>query len=79
MPDQHCPTCGTVRSAGCRCFPDRALDETTVLPHMEGPPLVRPYVPQAVGQVSDGPSDGTAGDPFATTVPPSAARPRTAP
>lgn len=49
MPDQHCPVCGTVRTAGgCGCSPD--LTETTVLPHIEGPPLVRPYVPQAVGR-----------------------------
>ncbi|MFC8449405.1 peptidoglycan-binding protein [Kitasatospora sp. NPDC057223] len=49
MPDQHCPVCGTVRTAGgCGCSPD--LTDTTVLPHIEGPPLVRPYVPQAVGR-----------------------------
>ncbi|WP_371481869.1 peptidoglycan-binding protein [Kitasatospora sp. NBC_00315] len=50
MPDQHCPVCGTVRTAGsCGCSPD--LTDTTVLPHIEGPPLVRPYVPQPVGRV----------------------------
>ncbi|MER5350527.1 peptidoglycan-binding domain-containing protein [Kitasatospora sp. NPDC002551] len=76
MPDQHCPTCGSARSAGCGCLvPDGSLDETTVLPHMEGPPLVRPYVPQAVGQVVDGPPDGVAGDPFGTTVLPPAGPP----
>ncbi|MET8699055.1 peptidoglycan-binding protein [Kitasatospora sp. NPDC004723] len=85
MPDQHCPTCGTARSTGCGCLvPDGSLDETTVLPHLEGPPLVRPYVPLAVGQVVDGPPPGAAyeavppppaGDPFGTTVLPPAAPP----
>ncbi|MFE6869782.1 peptidoglycan-binding protein [Kitasatospora sp. NPDC057692] len=61
MPDQHCPTCGAARSPGCGCLvPDGSLDETAVLPHLEGPPLVRPYVPQAVGQVADGPPVGVA-------------------
>ncbi|WP_406198137.1 peptidoglycan-binding protein [Kitasatospora sp. NBC_01560] len=68
MPDQHCPTCGTARSAGCRCLPDPGLTETAVLPHLEGPPLVRPYVPQAVGQVADTPPPAGATDPFATSV-----------
>ncbi|WP_405359672.1 peptidoglycan-binding protein [Kitasatospora sp. NBC_00085] len=78
MPDQHCPTCGTARSAGCGCLPDPGLTETAILPHLEGPPLVRPYVPQAVGQVADTPSGGVpvggivaggvSADPFATTV-----------
>ncbi|MFJ6137866.1 peptidoglycan-binding protein [Kitasatospora sp. NPDC092286] len=78
MPDQHCPTCGTARSAGCRCLPDLpdpSLAETAVLPHLEGPPLVRPYVPQAVGQIVDGPSAGAPADPFATTVLPPVAPP----
>ncbi|MFB6892382.1 hypothetical protein ACFCX4_24070 [Kitasatospora sp. NPDC056327] len=57
MPDQHCPTCGAARSTGCGCLPpDRSLDETTVLPHMEGPPLVRPYVPQALGRIAEAPA-----------------------
>ena len=71
MPDQHCPTCGTARSTGCGCLPDRSrddrsLDETAVLPHLEGPPLVRPYVPQAPDQVVD--EAPPTADPFATTV-----------
>ncbi|MFJ9771715.1 peptidoglycan-binding protein [Kitasatospora sp. NPDC101157] len=71
MPDQHCPTCGTARSTGCGCLPDRglddrSLDETAVLPQLEGPPLVRPYVPQAPDQVVEEPSPTT--DPFATAV-----------
>ncbi|PYC77298.1 hypothetical protein C7C46_19350 [Streptomyces tateyamensis] len=37
--------------------PDPDLTETAVLPHFEGPPLVRPYAPSA-----------PLGDPFATTV-----------
>ncbi|KJK56250.1 peptidoglycan-binding domain-containing protein [Saccharothrix sp. ST-888] len=63
MPGEHCVRCGTVRTpGGCACaavpygrpgqpirpmHPD--LDETAVLPHTEGPPLVRPYVPAAAG------------------------------
>ncbi|MFB7476385.1 hypothetical protein [Kitasatospora sp. NPDC056184] len=66
MPDQHCPMCGTARSTGCGCLvPDGSLDETAVLPHLEGPPLVRPYVPQAVGQVADDPPAGVAVHPYA--------------
>ncbi|MER6396410.1 hypothetical protein ABT263_10130 [Kitasatospora sp. NPDC001603] len=72
MPDQHCPTCGTARSAGCRCLPDPGLTETAVLPHLEGPPLVRPYVPQALGPIVDAPPAGAPADPFATTVLPPA-------
>ncbi|MGV9269384.1 peptidoglycan-binding domain-containing protein [Kitasatospora sp. NPDC003701] len=75
MPDQHCPTCGTARSAGCRCLPDPSLTETTVLPHLEGPPLVRPYVPQAVGRIVDMPPADAPADPFATTVLPPAQAP----
>ncbi|MCG6493347.1 peptidoglycan-binding domain-containing protein [Kitasatospora sp. A2-31] len=85
MPDQHCPTCGTARSAGCRCLPDpaltdpalteTALTETAVLPHLEGPPLVRPYVPLAAGQVTDAPAAGATADPFATTLLPPVAPP----
>ncbi|MFF1908836.1 hypothetical protein [Kitasatospora sp. NPDC058218] len=75
MPDQHCPTCGTARSAGCRCLPDPSLTETAVLPHLEGPPLVRPYVPQAVGRIVDMPPVDVPADPFATTVLPPAQGP----
>ncbi|MEV0531695.1 peptidoglycan-binding protein [Kitasatospora sp. NPDC050463] len=75
MPDQHCPTCGTARSAGCRCLPDPGLTETAVLPHLEGPPLVRPYVPQAVGRIVDMPPVDLPVDPFATTVLPPAQGP----
>ncbi|MEV8325094.1 peptidoglycan-binding protein [Kitasatospora sp. NPDC056731] len=80
MPDQHCPTCGTARSTGCGCVPDPSLTETAVLPHLEGPPLVRPYVPQAVGQVAEEPvADVPAVDPFATTVLPPVAPGQPAP
>ncbi|MFJ3787083.1 peptidoglycan-binding domain-containing protein [Kitasatospora sp. NPDC090091] len=75
MPDQHCPTCGAARSAGCRCLPDPALTETAVLPHLEGPPLVRPYVPLAAGQVAGAPAPGATADPFATTLLPPTAPP----
>ncbi len=44
MPGELCPACGAVRTAaGCACHPD--VTETAVLPIIEGPPLVRPYVP----------------------------------
>ncbi|MFG2914440.1 peptidoglycan-binding protein [Kitasatospora sp. NPDC048298] len=69
MPDQHCPTCGTARSTGCSCVPDPSLTETAVLPYLEGPPLVRPYVPRTADQVADEAHPGTpVVDPFATTV-----------
>ncbi|WP_377271765.1 peptidoglycan-binding protein [Peterkaempfera sp. SMS 1(5)a] len=43
MPGQYCPSCGAERAAGpCSCASD--LTDTAVLPHVEGPPLVRPYV-----------------------------------
>ncbi|MFJ8430287.1 peptidoglycan-binding protein [Kitasatospora sp. NPDC094019] len=86
MPDQRCPTCGSARSTGCGCLPqDRGLDETAVLPHLEGPPLVRPYVPQAVGQVADPVFPATVeappapADPFGTTVLPQVAPPPVTP
>lgn len=45
MPGELCPACGTDRTeAGCGCHPD--VTETAVLPQIEGPPLVRPYVAQ---------------------------------
>ena len=72
MPDQHCPLCGTVRTAGsCGCSSD--LTDTTVLPHIEGPPLVRPYVPQAVGRIGDhpdGPGPSRAAFPGLSYAPP---------
>ncbi|MGA5699973.1 peptidoglycan-binding protein [Peterkaempfera bronchialis] len=56
MPGQHCPACGAERTGGlCSCPPD--LTETAVLPHIEGPPLVRPYV-------------HVSGEPDVATVPP---------
>ncbi|WP_344444669.1 hypothetical protein, partial [Kitasatospora nipponensis] len=44
MPGERCPACGIERTAtGCACgHPD--VTETAILPHLEGPPLVRPYV-----------------------------------
>ncbi|MFJ1702089.1 peptidoglycan-binding protein [Kitasatospora sp. NPDC088346] len=86
MPAEHCPLCGAARGAGgCACHSSvpRSADETVVLPQMEGPPLVRPYVPAAVhyepssvpgpsgaGPSGAGPSGtGPSGtDPFATAV-----------
>ncbi|MFC9326744.1 hypothetical protein [Kitasatospora sp. NPDC057015] len=63
MPDQHCPVCGTVRTAGsCGCSSD--FTDTAVLPHIEGPPLVRPYVPQARGRVGAEPGPAAGYDPF---------------
>ncbi|MEV8093372.1 hypothetical protein [Kitasatospora sp. NPDC085879] len=79
MPGELCPLCGTVRTAvGCACAsssPDAA--ETAVLPHMEGPPLVRPYV--AAGGGYGYPPNRPGPDPFATTLmPPAPAAPHRA-
>ncbi|MFD0528132.1 hypothetical protein ACFQ1I_15130 [Kitasatospora arboriphila] len=72
MPGELCPLCGTVRTAvGCACAsssPD--VTETAVLPHLEGPPLVRPYV--AAGGGHGRPYAGPGPDPFATTLLPPA-------
>ncbi|WP_030267352.1 peptidoglycan-binding domain-containing protein [Streptomyces sp. NRRL B-24484] len=82
MPGELCPLCGTVRTAvGCACAsssPD--VTDTAVLPHMEGPPLVRPYV--AAGGGHGRPYPGPGPDPFATTLlppAPPAARPAAPP
>lgn len=67
MPGEHCPLCGAVRAAnGCACAPAHPdVTETAVLPHTEGPPLVRPYVPAAHGH-----AEAAGPDPFATTLMP---------
>ncbi|WP_407912439.1 hypothetical protein [Kitasatospora sp. NE20-6] len=44
------------------------MTETAVLPHMEGPPLVRPYVPAASGYA--GAPAGPGPDPFGTALMP---------
>ncbi|GAA4846900.1 peptidoglycan-binding domain-containing protein [Kitasatospora terrestris] len=66
MPAELCPRCGAARTAGgCGCFSDPSNADTAVLPHVEGPPLVRPYVAAApVEQPGPGP------DPFATRLAP---------
>ncbi|MFG2820305.1 peptidoglycan-binding protein [Kitasatospora sp. NPDC048365] len=66
MPAELCPRCGAARTAGgCVCFSDPSAADTAVLPHVEGPPLVRPYVAAApVEQPGPGP------DPFATRLTP---------
>jgi hypothetical protein len=73
MPGVHCPLCGAVRAAGgCGCassHPD--VTETAVLPHIEGPPLVRPYVPAAATDHRPGPATPFQ-DPFATALMPQA-------
>ncbi|MEV6209846.1 peptidoglycan-binding domain-containing protein [Kitasatospora sp. NPDC051914] len=72
MPGELCPLCGTVRTAvGCACAsssPDAA--ETAVLPHVEGPPLVRPYVSAGHGHGYGHAAAGPTADPFATTLMP---------
>ncbi|MEV7212586.1 hypothetical protein AB0O31_05795 [Kitasatospora cineracea] len=87
MPAERCPRCGTVRAAGgCACQAVPPVEETAVLPHLEGPPLVRPYV--AGASVLE-PGD-PARDPFAArgaqppvqpvaAVPPASAPPRSGP
>lgn len=69
MPGHYCPTCGAPRAAGpCSCQADAT--DTAVLPHIEGPPLVRPYV-----HASGEPGDATLPPPEPlTTVRPPAAR-----
>ncbi|MDH6574952.1 peptidoglycan-binding domain-containing protein [Kitasatospora sp. MAP5-34] len=48
MPGQHCPVCGAVPTpAGCACHQHPDFEETAVLPQLDGPELVRPYVPAA--------------------------------
>ncbi|MFC5647028.1 peptidoglycan-binding domain-containing protein [Kitasatospora cinereorecta] len=78
MPAELCPRCGAARTAsGCYCSSDPSA-ETAVLPSMEGPPLVRPYVAAAPPEQPG--SAGRAQDPFATRVmPPVAAPPVSAP
>ncbi|GAA2114560.1 hypothetical protein GCM10009759_58940 [Kitasatospora saccharophila] len=76
MPAEPCPRCGTARTAGgCACDAVSATEETAVLPHLEGPPLVRPYVAgTSVVEAGD-----PAVDPFATRVGPSPVQPVAAP
>lgn len=64
MPGQHCPVCGAAPTVGCACSHNPDLEDTTVLPHIEGPPLVRPYVPAATSMPAQ--------DPFVTAVMPQA-------
>ncbi|MEV4614358.1 peptidoglycan-binding domain-containing protein [Kitasatospora sp. NPDC049258] len=70
MPAEHCPLCGAPRTAGgcaCQSSIPSSFDETVVMPHVEGPPLVRPYVPAAVGY-----EPSATPDPFATALMPQA-------
>ncbi|MFF4338410.1 hypothetical protein ACFY00_00565 [Kitasatospora sp. NPDC001540] len=72
MPAERCPRCGTARTAGsCACNATSPVEDTAVLPHLEGPPLVRPYV---AGASVVEPGD-PAVDPFATRVGPPPVRP----
>ncbi|GAA2152779.1 hypothetical protein GCM10009760_49850 [Kitasatospora kazusensis] len=49
MPGQHCPACGAVPTpGGCACHQHPDFEETAILPQLDGPELVRPYVPAAV-------------------------------
>ncbi|WP_033218222.1 hypothetical protein [Kitasatospora phosalacinea] len=72
MPAERCPRCGTPRTAGsCGCHAVSPVEETAVLPHLEGPPLVRPYV---AGASVVEPGD-PALDPFATRSAPPPVQP----
>ncbi|MGW4381581.1 peptidoglycan-binding domain-containing protein [Kitasatospora sp. NPDC004531] len=63
MSADRCPRCGTAGPAGsCACPAVSPVEQTAVLPPLDAPPLVRPYV--AGTPVAD------AGDPFATRVVP---------
>ncbi|RKE18892.1 hypothetical protein [Streptomyces sp. TLI_171] len=76
MPAERCPRCGTARTAGsCACDAASSVEDTAVLPHLEGPPLVRPYVAGAAVVEPGNP----AVDPFATRVGPPPVQPITGP
>ncbi|MFJ5232269.1 hypothetical protein ACIQBJ_20535 [Kitasatospora sp. NPDC088391] len=76
MPAERCPRCGTARTAGrCACDAASPVEDTAVLPLLDGPELVRPYV---AGASVVEPGD-PAGDPFATRVGPPSGPPVAAP
>lgn len=61
MPGEHCPACGAAQTGyGCGCLSDVA--DTAILPLTEGPPLVRPYVPEVAMSADQ------ADDPYATAL-----------
>ncbi|MFD8479784.1 hypothetical protein [Kitasatospora sp. NPDC059673] len=74
MPADRCPSCGTVGPAGsCACQAISPTEQTAVLPPLDGPHLVRPYVADTPVMESGNP----AADPFATQVVPPAVQPIT--
>ncbi|MFJ1758096.1 hypothetical protein [Kitasatospora sp. NPDC088134] len=76
MPAERCPRCGTARTAGrCACDAASPVEDTAVLPLLDGPQLVRPYV---AGASVVEPGDPAA-DPFATRVGPPPGPPPAAP
>ncbi|PJN26923.1 peptidoglycan-binding domain-containing protein [Kitasatospora sp. CB02891] len=75
MPADRCPRCGTVGPAGsCACHAFSPAEQTAVLPPLDGPHLVRPYV-AGTPVVEPG---NPAADPFATRVGPPSVQPITA-
>ncbi|MFJ8441953.1 peptidoglycan-binding domain-containing protein [Kitasatospora griseola] len=75
MPADRCLSCGTVGPAGsCACHAFSPAEQTAVLPPLDGPHLVRPYV-AGTPVVEPG---NPAADPFATRVGPPSVQPITA-
>ncbi|KDN85772.1 hypothetical protein [Kitasatospora cheerisanensis] len=76
MSADRCPRCGTARTAGgCACHAVSPVEQTAVLPPLDGPHLVRPYVAGTPVVEAGDPSV----DPFATRVGPAPVQPITGP
>ncbi|MFF0293869.1 hypothetical protein ACFYST_10880 [Kitasatospora sp. NPDC004614] len=75
MPADRCPSCGTVGPAGsCACHAFSPAEQTAVLPPLDGPHLVRPYVADTPVLMEPG---HPAADPFGTQVGPPPVQPIT--
>ncbi|MFD8598874.1 hypothetical protein ACFV1L_28115 [Kitasatospora sp. NPDC059646] len=76
MSADRCPRCGTARTAGgCACPAASPVEQTELLPPLDGPQLVRPYVAGTPVVDAGDPSV----DPFATRVGPPPVQPITGP
>ncbi|MFI9783869.1 hypothetical protein ACIHEI_10235 [Kitasatospora sp. NPDC051984] len=75
MPADRCPSCGTVGPAGsCACHAFSPAEQTAVLPPLDGPHLVRPYVADTPVLMEPG---HPAADPFGTQAGPPPVQPIT--